>query len=482
MLKAIRLILSLGLILGQLALAPTASADSLDLCRVPASTSQTVSLGFPFRPERLVFLGKVKILVIPFKQKDNSNYVFTEEYKRDYQAAARNIMEFSGGKTQIEYVFAPTVLTELTNADMDQLKINQQLQWQKDETKSTWGFIRKFISDQDAQIDYTGINAVILEGSSTSAYSDIAEAMMMFYEKQAGSWFRQIQTAEGLISNVVLMDNHSSPATITHEIMHLYGLQDLYGTSTGPGRLSLMASNELNLLTYEKWVLGWHPDSEVKCLNNVLSSSISQFTLDYSKLNQLAVIRAASGSIYIVETTKIGSNRYLAFYSLDNEARPPLKFFQRTSNNDSQGVLINNYDAIGTEISSPEFTLVVSDLNTSAITFNLVSSSMTATTKYTEIVAKATESKSKAKQEIELKAAADLKAKQEAELKAAADLKAKQEAELKAAADLKAKQEAEAAVKAATSVKKKTMTCVKGKISKKVTALNPKCPSGYKKR
>ena len=47
MLKAIRLILSLGLILGQLALAPTASADSLDLCRVPASTSQTVSLGFP---------------------------------------------------------------------------------------------------------------------------------------------------------------------------------------------------------------------------------------------------------------------------------------------------------------------------------------------------------------------------------------------------------------------------------------------------
>jgi len=215
-----------------------------------------------------------------------------------------------------------------------------------------------------------------------------------------------------------------------------------------------MASNELNLLTYEKWVLGWHPDSEVKCLNNVLSSSISQFTLDYSKLNQLAVIRAASGSIYIVETTKIGSNRYLAFYSLDNEARPPLTFFQRTSNNDSQGVLINNYDAIGTEISSPEFTLVVSDLNTSAITFNLVSSSMTATTKYTEIVSKATESKSKAKQE----------------------------AELKAAADLKAKQEAEAAVKAATSMKKKTITCVKGKISKKVTALNPKCPSGYKKR
>jgi hypothetical protein len=57
--------------------------------------------------------------------------------------------------------------------------------------------------------------------------------------------------------------------------------------------------------------------------------------------------------------------------------------------------------------------------------------------------------------------------------KAAADLKAKQEAELKA------KQEAEAKV---AGLKKKTITCVKGKLSKKATAVNPKCPSGYKKK
>jgi hypothetical protein len=76
-------------------------------------------------------------------------------------------------------------------------------------------------------------------------------------------------------------------------------------------------------------------------------------------------------------------------------------------------------------------------------------------------------------------AAADLKAKQEAEAKAAADLKAKQEAEAKAAADLKAKQEAEA--KAAV-LKKTTITCLKGKLVKKVTAVKPVCPKGYKKK
>ncbi len=83
----------------------------------------------------------------------------------------------------------------------------------------------------------------------------------------------------------------------------------------------------------------------------------------------------------------------------------------------------------------------------------------------------------KAKAEAEAKVAAEIKARQEAEAKAAAELKAKQEAEAKAAAELKAKQEAEAAAS-----KKKTITCVKGKTVKKVTAVNPKCPKGYKKK
>jgi hypothetical protein len=33
-----------------------------------------------------------------------------------------------------------------------------------------------------------------------------------------------------------------------------------------------------------------------------------------------------------------------------------------------------------------------------------------------------------------------------------------------------------------TSPKKSTITCVKGKITKKLTAVNPKCPAGYKKK
>ena len=125
----------------------------------------------------------------------------------------------------------------------------------------------------------------------------------------------------------------------------------------------------------------------------------------------------------------------------------------------------------------------------------------------------------KAKQEADAKAAADkaaadLKAKQEAEAKAAtekataeakaaaeklvadakaaADLKAKQEADVKAAAakvlaEAKAKAAAakalaDAKAKAAAAKKKTTITCIKVKLTKKVTAVKPVCPKGYKKK
>jgi hypothetical protein len=59
------------------------------------------------------------------------------------------------------------------------------------------------------------------------------------------------------------------------------------------------------------------------------------------------------------------------------------------------------------------------------------------------------------------------------------ELKAKQEADAKAAAELKAKQEADTK---AAALKKTTITCLKGKLVKKVIAVKPVCPKGYKKK
>jgi hypothetical protein len=76
---------------------------------------------------------------------------------------------------------------------------------------------------------------------------------------------------------------------------------------------------------------------------------------------------------------------------------------------------------------------------------------------------------------------AKVKAEAEAKAKAEAEAKAKAEAEAKAKAEAEAKAKAEIEAKAKADAQK-SITCVKGKLKKKVTGTNPKCPKGYKKK
>jgi len=82
------------------------------------------------------------------------------------------------------------------------------------------------------------------------------------------------------------------------------------------------------------------------------------------------------------------------------------------------------------------------------------------------------------------------RAKPTTEAKAAAELKAKEEADARAAFEKAAIENAirdkaavdKAARDRAASIKKVTIVCTKGKLVKKVTAVKPKCPAGYKKK
>jgi hypothetical protein len=421
---------------------PIASAQSVENCRIKSSDWQYVSLGFPIAPERLTSLTKPKILVIPFKLKDNPNYIFTTQYKRDYETAALNIMSLSKGKSLPEFVLLQPVLTEFTNDTMNTLKTNQNSANQsKDESKSTWGFVRKFIADNDDRIDFTGINAVILEGSSTSPKSYIAEAMMM-KEGPGDPYYRPIETGEGKIYNAALLDKHPSTFIITHETMHLYGLTDLYGSRRGPGELSLMdAGEEKSLLSYEKWVLGWLPDTEVQCSDGQFKNSIIRIVFDYSKSEQLFILKTLSDTHYIIETSAINEDsKKLAFYSLNNEKRPPIELFSSSY----QALGLSSSYAIGTKLVSPDYTLLVSDINNFSLVLDLVPDSLTQSPEFNSLVKESEVNRRRYQVQIEAKA---------------------KEAEVKVAA-----------------LKKTVIICIKGKLTKKVTAVKPKCPAGYKKK
>jgi hypothetical protein len=483
--KRSRLFLAFALVISLVAapsLTAPARAANVEDCRIPSGEWSIVSLGFPLRKERLGNIQSAKILVIPYQLKGEPAFSLSASDISNFSSAAQDIRDFSSNRSNVQFIYNKTVVLPQSALDLDDIKRNVSNTWAKDFANSTWGFITKTIKDSDSTIDYSGVDAVLLYGGSSIRNQEIAEAMMFSSDSgikfnpdksDGGKWFDPIKTNEGQISNVVLMYNNWDKATITHEIMHLYGLTDLYGSDTGPGRLSLMASNAMNLLSYEKWVLGWLPSSDVQCFTNVSSNSIQTVSLDNSVVNQVVVIRTSEREDYVIETTKVYGKRYVAFYSLDNNLRPPLTLFQERRNGQAGGVEIEDHSVIGTQLRAPKFTLLVGNLDSKSISLHLAPASLTSSNEFKELVSKSSETKSKITQEVEAKA------KQEADARAA-ELKAKQEMEAKIAADLKAQQEA--AAKLSATKKKTTITCIKGKSIKKVTATSPKCPSGYKKK
>jgi hypothetical protein len=438
--RPVALAIALVFIFGLTPYLPSANAADLTSCRIKSSQRENVSLGFPLRDGRLAAVKNPKIMVIPFQMKEKPNYVLSDLDKEDYKSAVKDLSDLSGGKANVEFIFAPILATDYTKDIWRTLKANQQKSFQdKDESLSTWGFVRTLVAASDPKVDFSDIDAVILEGSPVDWGSFIGEAMM-FRTDQPNGYARPITTAEGVINNAILLDKHYSRFTITHEVLHLFGLTDLYGTSTGPGKLSIMAGDSPAILSYEKWVLGWLPDSAVQCFPDLATNTTTEIKIDPRKDSQVIILPGKTDSHIIIETSKIEESKYLALYTLNNESRPPITTFADSEGMSREGLLINGFKAIGTIFDMPDFSLIVSDLNQSTMTLKLLPKELRDTPVNVALIEEAARN-------------------------------------LKSA-------EANSLVAAKKTLKDKpvTITCLKGKVQKKVTAVNPLCPKGYKKK
>jgi M6 family metalloprotease-like protein len=548
------------------ALPNTASAQPVSECKIQASSFQQISIGFPINQERLAKINNPKILVIPYRLKGETTFEFGSKEKEAFTKASNNIYDFSEGKSRVTFSYNEIIDIDMTVEQRNLIKQpqNNNKTWQERYDDSTWGFMSKFITEQDRNINYSGFDGVVLFSTTYKVSAENAEAMPMTRDLY-GPWFNPISTAEGPINNVVVLYNQKSEYVITHEIMHLYGLTDLYGSPTSV-KNSLMSDGVIDILAWEKWVLGWLGDENIQCVsetNDIKSDSVdNNFSFDYSIKDQLLVIPTGTKTALVIDLVKRDSRSWISFYQLDNDARPPITAFR--SNISNLTTEITGRLGVGTYIESPKYTMLLKDNDGQKLSIKLIPKSLSSGASAKQLIDEAQNTsfvyaklaqaerdakaaaELKAKQEAEAKVAAELKAKQDAEAKAAADkaaeLKAKQDAEAKVAADLKAKQEAEAkavadkaaeelrvkqeaeaklaadkiaadlkvkqeaeaklaadkiaadlkakqeaeakaaADKAALVIKKTTITCVKGKLTKKVTAVKPVCPKGYKKK
>jgi hypothetical protein len=445
----------------------------LESCRIPHIDWSPMSLAFPVRKERLKYVSKPKVLVIPFYPSDAPDFSLGLAEKASFLQSAEQIKKLSSGLSQIEFIFNPTIKLAMTTSEMDKYKINAQQTYFKDFENDQFGFALKFLQDADQAVDFTGVDSVILYGFSKQSKQEIASALQYtsdlitstnnYIRKDGKPWFSPIVTNERTISNVVLMYNRSEVFVITHELLHNYGLTDLYGHNLAPIGLTAMASWTDALLTYEKWLLGWYPDDEVTCISGSNAEKTNSFVLDVRNKEQIAIVRPNQigpySTAYVVETSIVEKRAVLSFYKVALDGRR-IEYYSTSIG--SAGVPLGDIRTIAKIYEGEEFSLLIHSISDSHLNVYMYPNSLASSSEVQRLIAEAKDfrvtSELKAKQEADAKAAAELKAKQEADAKAAAELKVKQEAEAKAATELKAKQDAEAkaaADKAAAELKAK---------------------------
>ena len=419
-----------------------ASAQPVSECKIKASSIQMVSLGFPVNPPRLANIVNPKILVIPYQLKDDKTFDFGAKEKENFIKASENIYNFSNGKSKVTFTYNAMINIDMTVKERDAIKQpqNNNKTWQERYDDSTWGFMKRFITDQDRNIDYSGFDGVILYSKSSVVSAENAEAMLMTKDLY-GPWFNPILTAEGEIHNVVVLYNHDSEYTVTHEVLHLFGLSDLYGTQFGPANSLMKSSKYMSILAWEKWVLGWLGDDNVQCISeNDLTNSQNAnntFTLDYSVNDQLLVMPTGEKTALVVDVITSENRTFLNYYSIDNDARPPIKTFNKATF-EGTSVEVTKNQGIGTYLQSTKMGILIGDNDGKKLTISVFPIQLFFSESAKQLQATAENNR----------------------------LKYLKLAEQQAAA----------------ASKKTTITCVKGKLTKKVTAVKPVCPKGYKKK
>ena len=444
-------------------------------CLLNTSVNQMVSLGKPLSPQRLGNKSKIRVAVLPFYFTDGSVKELSDSDKSDYLQAASRIEDISNQKVKIDFVFLPSLNSGITSAQFKEVYLTRNVGWsERDLSKSTWGFVKRNILKIDATVNFADFDSVILEGSNQDRSFYIAEAMQFFRDSQGNNYkfanedfFKSVLTQEGYIDNAILLDSHKGIDTLAHELLHNFGLTDLYGNGSPPGYFSMMAAGSRTLLNYEKAVLGWFPVENFKCAEygsivNPMKAD-NRVSITNVKQDSITLLKVANDKAYVFEVVNSGGKSLLLLYLLEQEMRPPITLY--TNPNLSY---LNVYDVLDpSTISSfykaPDFDLLITDLqefnlDLMLIPKNLINSS--------EAAAIFESSRQKKQSLITLRAAAD---------KAAADKAAADKAAADKAAD-------KAAADKARPIKKVTITCTKGKLIKKITAVKPLCPAGYKKK
>ena len=279
--------------------------------------------GFPRAKENLYPSGKAKILVIPFKYQ---NLPFTTtvpknvyrtasdiDMLRNVNKAVENLVKkLSFGRFELEI----SVLPENEWWTMD-----PELSFTYVPMTSNFDIVKKMIQKNDGKVDFEKYDSYVFVTTMFSPMVSVAEAVFS----------TDLKTSKGQANKMVAMTTGwSSEFLYFHELGHsLFGLEDLYIQSEVPSdwlpselkvvmSWDLMANSSLELLTnWNRLLMGWITDSEIRCLTDQESSFHYLSGIGTSDQPKLLLINLAPGVTLAAEARDSGPSQGLFLYVID---------------------------------------------------------------------------------------------------------------------------------------------------------------------
>lgn len=318
----------------------SADLSKVELCKTTDNTpnylknnTKAYSNGFPRPSGFSTDKQRSRVLIIPlifsnrpfFTEKVQVGQLFGSDLELLQSVLPRvkeSLKELSVGRFEIDLEILP---------EADWWRFKEEVPF-----GTTWGTdhsneMTRLIKLMDGKVDFNAYDSYVFvtgrsEGGKTSS----------------AFIFNSIQTSKGEAKNFVLMNaSYNDAQTFVHELGHsMFALEDLYffnqaaeatldpGTDV-PLKWDMMASStRASLLNWNRLLMGWVKDSEIRCLSDQQLSTHYLAQYKESKEPKLLLVNLAPGVTIAAESKNAGTESGLLLYVIDtfiNHGEGPIR-------------------------------------------------------------------------------------------------------------------------------------------------------------
>jgi hypothetical protein len=185
---------------------------------------------------------------------------------------------------------------------------------------------QEIVSAADSKIDFTGANMVLVVVPAETKFN-VMEQAALGSATADGNRLNLISFAEQYTLKDKILDNRGfmAPMWWLHELYHIgIGLADHNGSNywqnyrptdpnePGMGNWGLMSMSKTELTSWEKWLVGFNLDSQVRCVKTSLATThwLAPAAVKTTK-PKLAVIPISASKVVVVESIRAAGLNYM---------------------------------------------------------------------------------------------------------------------------------------------------------------------------